>query len=284
MKDKIKQIIERLPEKDNSMNGMTLQNCSIELYPDTESYNFGEVMNNINFYCSQNDCQYAIMLHDQDYYSEDTYSNRELIGRKGQKKSDHYHYLIHFPHRVVLTTIADKFGIEPRWIKRLKKDQDFDNMLIYCTHIRYDDKIKHHYEPDNYNTNIMDYIRYLYDLELKKIDDVQKNIVNDTITILKSEDHKYSVERLVLDLENLDYGINDILKYYRILKDLIVEHNQEIERMNIIENAKAKAYQTAYMEKNQMFDLADAFGSTEIERDEKNYYLVRTEKGKKKGK
>lgn len=283
MKNNIKMVVDRLPKKDNDLNGMTMQNCSIELYPNTESYDFADIMHNLNDYCTEHNCQYAIMHHDQDIYYQDTYSDRVLIGRKGQPKADHYHYLIHFPHRMVLTDFADKIGIEPRWIKRLKKDQDFDNMLIYLTHIRYPEDEKHHYPVDDFNSNITDYIRYLYDLEIQKQEQVQNNIVNDTIEILKSDlDHKFSIERIIIDLETYDYQISDILKYYRIIKDLVYEHNIQIESLTIIDQAKAEAMKKAYNDKVEMFNVADTFGSTKVEFNDKNYMLVRTEKGKKK--
>lgn len=218
-------------KKDDSQNKeITMQHCCLELYPDSESYKFTQVMSLLTDYIEQKGVQYAYMYHDKDFYVDDKYSNHELIGRKGELKKPHYHIVLHFKHYVNLGDLALYLGIEKRWIKKLKKDSDFDNLLIYCTHIRYPPEIKHHYPVDDYTSNIMDYIRYLYDLELARIQaqGENKNIIYKTIEILESNQNvRFSLKKMINELNK--YDINVLNKYYRIIKDLIYEHNMSFD-------------------------------------------------------
>ena len=172
----IKNTVERVANIVHSQQ-KTMQYCSIELYVETESYNFNEVFERIKQYCADNGSQYVAMLHDSDYYSENTFNDlHQLIGTKGQKKADHCHVLISFKYRVLLSDIAVKFGIEERWIKILKKSIDFDNMIVYLTHIKYDESVKHHYSPSLFDSNITDYCKFIYDNAVAAMESNQANI------------------------------------------------------------------------------------------------------------
>lgn len=132
--------VERLEKKSNEPKSITLQYCSIELYQVSDSYDSEQVLQRIKTDCLPPKTAYVIALHDRDVYTEDTFNSyKELIGTKGQKKASHYHILLKLPYRMYRCDIANKLGIEERWILKLKKEQDFDNMIWYVTHEKYED-------------------------------------------------------------------------------------------------------------------------------------------------
>lgn len=220
-----------IPKKEYKNSQKTIKYCSIELYPESESYDFDKVFEKIKEYCKTNQASYVSMLHDLDYYTEDTFDHQyKLIGRKGQKKSAHVHCLLSFGKRVDLNGFANTIGIEERWIKILKHDYDFDNMIVYLTHIKYDESIKHHYSPSQFDSNISDYCQFIYDNAISEIESNEENIVTFCLGVLKANKSKKVTYEMMLDCVLADgtYNINDYNKYYRVIKDLISEHNLAI--------------------------------------------------------
>lgn len=282
----LQETADRIKKDYTQDSSVTAKAVTIEIYEVSESYDSVLVLKKIKEYCNEKGTQYAIMKHDQDIFSKDTFSkDHRLLGRKGQKKDTHYHINLYFKNRVHISDLSIAFGIEDRWIQKLKKDQDFDNMLIYCTHIRYDESEKHHYEPSLYDSNIQDYINALYDVEIEKQESAQDNIVCFLSKYLVSFDKKMSYQSMIDVLLKNDYEINQILKYYRILSDLVREHNNNMD-YNDLSNAVAKARADADMVNQDRLDkisgLADTFGTTKIEINGKTYMLTNIEKEGKK--
>lgn len=216
-----------VPNKEYDKEQKTMEYCSIEVYEVSESYDSEKVINNIKNYCASHNGRYAIMLHNKDYYSENTFdSNYRLIGRKGDKKANHYHCVISFKNRVYLNDIALKFGIEDRWIKILKHDYDFDNMIVYCTHVKYDPLVKEHYSPTLFDSNILDYCSYLYDHVVQMIESEDNNIIGYVIEFFGHIKKKCSYESVFGAILQGNYSVSDYNKYYRVIKDLLIEHNQ----------------------------------------------------------
>lgn len=216
-----------VPKKNYDKEQKTIKYCSIEVYEVSKDYDSKKVIDSIKSYCASHNCRYAIMLHNKDYYSEDTFdSDYRLIGRKGDKKANHYHCLISFKNRVGLNDIALAFGVEDRWIKILKHDYDFDNMIVYVTHVKYDPVVKAHYDPSLFDSNIQDYCSYLYDHIVSDLESEQNNICTYVVEYLGSLKKKCSYENLMLAIFQGGYGLNDYNKYYRVIKDLLIEHNQ----------------------------------------------------------
>lgn len=211
--------------------GMTIKYCSLLLYEKSDSYGGRtgkDIIDEIVKLSEEMKFNYSYIFHDDDYFEEDTFdSNKNLIGVKGEKKDNHYHVVIGFRYRIVLSDFALKLHIEDRFIEKLKKEIDYDNMLIYLTHIRSPNK--HEYEFQSVHSNILDYNRYLYEKALEQLEDNKKNIINHCIDFIKS---KKSKKIRYIDLYNylvgMDIGINEYNKYYRIIKDLVIDHNQLI--------------------------------------------------------
>jgi len=225
--NELKDTAKKVADKEHSQQ-KTMQYCSIELYTETESYDFNKVFKRIKKYCEKNGSQYVAMLHDSDFYSENTFNDlHQLVGTKGQKKANHYHVLISFKYRVLLSDIAVKFGIEERWIKILKKSIDFDNMIVYLTHIKYDESVKHHYSPSLFDSNITDYCQFIYDHAISVIESNNVNICTSVSDWLNTNIHRVKMNQ-VMAFVLKDYDLNDYNKYYRIIKDLVIDHNQKM--------------------------------------------------------
>lgn len=233
--DKIEKELQKLIKKINDSDKheqeqKTLKFCSIEIYEVSKDYDSKKVIESIKDYCASHNCKYAIMLHNNDFYTKDTFdSDFRLIGHKGDKKANHYHCLIAFKNRVGLNDIAIAFGVEDRWIKILKHDYDFDNMVVYLTHIKYDPLVKTHYSPTLFDSNIQDYCSYLYDQVVSDMESEQNNICTFVIAYLHTLEKKCTYESLIMAIFQGGYGLNEYNKYYRVIKDLLIEHNQNFD-------------------------------------------------------
>lgn len=220
-----------VPDKEYTTDQKTCGQCSIELYPDSTSYNFKVVLCNILYYCFKNKAVYHYMHHDQDYYNDTTFDSfKKVIGVKGQAKKHHVHIAIKFKSRVAINDICLEFGIEDRWLKILKHDYDFDNMIVYQTHILYNESEKHHYSINDGKTNISDYAHYLYDKAVEKAERKQDNICVYVLNYLEKLNGKTNTANIMqYVLMNDDYTLYQFNQYYRIIKDMIFDHNKNFD-------------------------------------------------------
>ena len=224
--------VQKTKKEFDEPDSVTFQYCMLEIYEKSDDYKGKTGKDIIELIKQSSDkfYNYSIMFHDQDFYSENTFDKyKNLIGVKGQKKSNHYHVVLGFRYRVRLSDIALKFGIPDRFIQKLKKEIDYDNMLVYLTHIKYDDNVKHHYPIDDIDSNIYDYNLYLYDKALSEIEISSHNIVNETYSILQTHKSKrYKTMDIYQALILKGYGVNEFNKYYRVIKDMVIEHNLDL--------------------------------------------------------
>lgn len=138
LRKSLKSIINALPKKEEN-EAKTIKQCSIELYEVSDSYDSKQILSNIKEFALSNQTAYVIVFHDKDVFTEDTFNSyKQLVGRKGEPKKPHYHVLLKFPYRMNLGDVALRFGIEERWILKLKKESDFDRMIWYVTHEAYE--------------------------------------------------------------------------------------------------------------------------------------------------
>lgn len=137
----LEETIKRLEDKKNDLpKSPTIQYCSIELYKVSDSYDSESVLQSIKKDALPDKSAYVIAYHDRDVFTENTFNSyKQLIGVKGEPKKPHYHILVRLPYRMYRCDLAQKLGIEERWILKLKKESDFDNMIWYLTHEKYED-------------------------------------------------------------------------------------------------------------------------------------------------
>ena len=219
--------------------GLKVQWASVEIYRDTESYDCDVVLNTIKKWCEDHKSQYVIMLHDKDIYSKDTFKNHILVGKKGDKKKPHYHCLVSLPYRRYLNDLSIAFGIEDRWIKKLKTERDFDNMIVYVTHLRNPEK--QYYPPENWDTNIREYCEYIYNLSEEQMENDIGNPVHAFLhNVLRTIDHIVTYQFMYRWLEANDFTLMDIQKSWKILSDMLIEHNRQFEMVTINERLSDK--------------------------------------------
>lgn len=112
------------------------------LYPDSESYNFDMVLQNIKLMAYK----FAYILHDQDYYtSEDCDSDTDL----GKKKKDHFHVVFFWDNSYQLGYIANKIGLPSNY---MQKTESRSGAIQYLTHKNNPEK--HQYNISDIVTNI----------------------------------------------------------------------------------------------------------------------------------
>lgn len=256
--ESVKDTADRISAEFEKPKGLTLQYCAIEVYETSEYYNGKsgeEIIEKIVSSADDKGYSYCIMKHDNDFYTENTFdSNHRLIGKKGMKKENHWHVVLGLKYRLPLSDVALWFGIPDRFIKKLKSEKDFDNMLVYLTHIKYHQDIKTHYDPSLCVSNIEEYFMFLYDNALKQIEENEINVATYVISYLQDVKHKVDYRKIIPDLL-LEYQINDILKYFRIIEKLVQEHNQQFD----IDIQHEKATDMIKMLENRVVELQQNF-------------------------
>lgn len=279
LNSQLQNIVERTKKDYEKKESVTIQQCSIELYEVSDSYDCKSVLQKLKTYCEDVKAQYVIAFHNNDFYAENTFDDhKRLVGVKGTKKSNHYHCVIHFPYRIKLSDLAIRLGIDDRWIMIIKKESGFDEMIWYVTHEAYPIDIKAHYEYQLFDTNIMDYVEWLVQSRREKIEQGNKNIVHDFIKILDGYDKKISYQQFYQIFQGLEYGINDIKQYYQILKDIMISHNAEQYIQEKIDGiVDRKFIEAKVKDKNMIENLektVDSFGCVTIDDNGKKYVLT----------
>lgn len=87
---------------------------------------------------------YALILHDKDYYTEDTEEHC-----KGEIKKQHWHVVLRFNQAVWSSAICKELQIEEKFIENVKR---FDNAIQYLIH--YNDNDKYQYSVDEVSGNL----------------------------------------------------------------------------------------------------------------------------------
>lgn len=281
----LSETVARTEKEYEAPKGLTLQYCTLEIYEASEDYKSGkgiDIINKIKTLADEKKYSYSIIFHDNDFYTENTFdSYKRLIGTKGQKKANHYHVVIGFRYRVQLSDVAIWFDIPDKFIEKLKGEKDYDNLLTYLTHVKYDEKIKTHYSVDSIDSNIKDYCVFLYDQAVKSIEENQNNIINYLMETLSNYPKRISYAETILILEN-EYNIGDILKYFRIIEKLVFEHNTEKQIADDVEKAidYARAVETRCSDQiikereatlNDLYDEVSVTGCKVTKHNDKEY-------------
>lgn len=285
LEESIKKVVDNLDKKPKDINDFLdtkTIGLTIELYPEDENYDCDKVLKAIVERCTELDCLYAYCLHDNDFFSENTFdSNKRLIGRKGQKKKNHYHVVIMFNYPTVIGDFMLSIGFSQiRFVKKLKKPLEVDNMILYLSHIKYPNKHQYHNNGDvtgYIESNRFDYCNYLH------LTYHPKSAIKYAIKLSQENTHRYiRKEDVFLACDEAEIGYDDYLKAYRVVKDIIDEHNRELE---IISPNLEKAYVRQMSEMNKkeeslkksdkaIRELAETFGSIRVEFDGKEMMVV----------
>lgn len=239
IKESIADTCRRLVPTDTSVpSSIKLINYSMILYEDTDDYNINDVIKKLVDYCNENEYLYCYIKHDKDYYQKNTYDDHfRLIGKLGDKKKTHYHFLICQNSYSYLTDIATRFGIKQNLITKCKYPT---NMIIYFSH-KYE-RNKHEYPITSIKTNRENYINYIYDEYKAPVMNLLKKLLETDETIFLKDLINYC------DDNNLEYK-----SQYQVIKDLIYEHNNYIksrykEALDInIEKARHEIAKENYM-------------------------------------
>lgn len=292
----VKNFVETLDKNADDTNSFLEKKAiglTIELYQQTTDYDCDKVLKKIVEYCEHYDCLYAYCLHDSDYFTDNTFnSRRELIGRKGEKKQNHYHVVIQFNYETVIGDFVAKLDIPDedkfcRFIKKLRKPMEIDNMLLYLSHIKYPNKHQYHDNNDitkYIKSNRLEYVNYLH------LTYHPKSAIKYTIKLSQDFEGRYlRKEDVFLACDEAEIGYDDYLKAYRVIKDIVDEHNRELEivspklekaYMRMAEEKKADEKKTAMNEK-RIRELAETFGCLRVEFDGKEMMVVNVPERKK---
>lgn len=272
-KTTLKDVVDKLP--DNSDVPIKKTICfAVELYPDDTNYNCDDVLKFFVNWSELHGHTYAYILHDEDYYLKTTFDNNyRVLGRKGDLKKPHYHFVCAMANQVPID-IGDVLIKIPELPKRFVKcvpASKIDAMFLYLSHIKYPEKT--FYPLDKHVTNNKDYLQGLHENYHPEsaVNFVLHYLIGQNCSITYA--HMWHV---ALDVYHIPY--DDYKRNYNIIKDLIIEHNLEFrqENLNIMRNEdiSIKANQQKEAELKKMCSLADCFGTTYIELNGKKYLLV----------
>ena len=193
------------------------------LYVDTVE-NRNRVYSIINIIKSKSDSlAYAYIYHDKDTYNEDTFdSNFRLLGRKGDLKKEHYHIYLNFNSPIPVDRFESTFNLTSKDYL-IVKPKDWDNKLLYLTHVLHEDKYQ--YDMDSIQSNINDYICMVYRTRLanRKIDIVP--YIVDYINNYSLYTF-ISLSELIPDLLNHCYEQKEIRSTIYLINSLVNEHNR----------------------------------------------------------
>lgn len=137
------------------------------LYPDTTDYDIGTVLDNITGFK-----EYAYIVHDSDLLDD------------GTPKKTHIHAVIRQDTPGTRSAIANKLGIDEKWVQFAGK---WSTVVRYLVHA--DDDEKYHYPPSNIVSNfeVNKYIKYKDDIAMASVilNQIVDNKCTSTIDLVK---------------------------------------------------------------------------------------------------
>lgn len=298
LKESIQALSEVLDKKPKDLNAFLESKTlglTLELYEQDENYDCDKILKAIIRECEERDCLYAYCLHDSDFFTENTFDvNKRLIGKKGQKKQNHYHVVIQFNYPSIIGDFINKLGLDDeakfsRFIKKLKNPREIDNMLLYLSHIKYPNK--HPYydletkEVTKYIvSNRLDYCNYIH-MTYKP-----KSAIKYAIRMCEEHEGRYLLKSDVfMACDEAEIGYDDYLKAYRVVKDIIDEHNRTLEivspkleqsYMRLVKDKQLDQKDSELTDK-KIRELAETFGAIRVEFAGKDMMVVNIPQGKK---
>lgn len=188
------------------------------LYPDSENYDFAEVMDSLLGYAEE----WSYMLHDKDV---------ESVTENGvetqQKMKPHYHVCIRFKNPRIRAVIANNIGIPKNYIERAKSWKLANEYLI---HQNDQDKYQYHFLDVCANFNYAELIG-------KKKTEVEK--VNEIFEYIN--DFKcYDIVRLTEFARTNPTVWDGFRRNYTIIKDYCFEMSRREEKVDQIYQLQEK--------------------------------------------
>ena len=162
---------------------------------------------------------------------------------------------------------------------KVKKESLMDGLYWYYTHEQYDEHEKHHYDYRLFDTNIADYLDYVIHMYRSKQLENQTDIITKFISDITSIDTVISYVQFYQILYSLDYTLSEIKQYYNQLKDLLIEHNNEVsKKMESMKDEEDRKRFQRYVNDKLITDhsckLVDEFGTVIIENDNGKKYVL----------
>ena len=273
-------------DEEKFLNSKTL-GLALEFYTVDESYKADVVLDKLIKRCEELDCLYAYILHDKDIYTDNTFDkSKKLLGRKGELKKAHYHFVVQFNYPSVIGDFILTTDIPIRFVKKLRNSGEVDNMLLYLSHIKYPNKYQYHKNGDIKGyivTNRFDYIEWLH-MSYKP-----KSAIKYAITYSQEHQGRYiRTGDYFLQADQDEISYDEFLKTYRVVKDILNEHNKEVEIVSPWFDSECAKMQTK-VNKAQRHEcdndkrirmLAETFGCTRVEFDGKEMLVVNLPQGK----
>lgn len=160
---------------------------------------------------------YAMVLHNRDYWTEeDSKNNPERVS--GELKKEHWHIVLRFNQAVWSSAICKELEIEHNFIENVKR---FDNALQYLIH--YNDTDKAQYTIDDVSGNLKQKLVE----SINKVEKSEGEKVCELIEYIDSQDMKISLKQFA------NYcAVNGYWAEFRrsasIFIRIIDEHNQSL--------------------------------------------------------
>jgi len=275
LKNQIKNTVKRT-KKDETEQSVKTVCLNIELYPDDTNYNYQEVLNKLVSECDRKGHTYAFIIHDKDVYTKNTFDrNYKLIGRKGDIKKVHCHFIVLFKNGEPVDDgdFLLNIPLPSRFVRTVPKSK-IENAVLYLSHIKYPEK--HFYHWSLINTNNREYIDGLHE------DYRPSSAVNFVIHYIQNLNYvRFSdVWQQALNISGIGY--QDYMKSYSAIKDIINQHNNDFKEKkleyDISDKIRTDAKIKTEAELSKMFNIASTFGTTQIEHNGQMFTLVANEK------
>lgn len=176
------------------------------LYPDNEQH--CQAVKKI-----EQSYDYALILHNKDYYTESSDSHIE-----GELKKEHWHVVVRFSQARWSSSICKDLCIEENYIEDVKR---FDNAIQYLIH--YNDSDKAQYSINEVKGN----------LKQRLIESINKNEKNEgekvveLINYIDSQNHKISIKAFANYCASQGYW-SEFRRSASIFIRMIDEHNNNL--------------------------------------------------------
>lgn len=221
------------PTDDVNYSKAKFQNWSCILYEDTTDYDCLSLLSDIEQYCNDKGYLFCSILHDKDYYLQNTYDdNYNLVGKVGELKKPHLHVLVAQDSYSYLCDLSTRFHLQQHYFQRVKK---VDAYINYLTHK--DEPKKHLYSFDDIHTNRPNFVGYV--LDTYHINDVMHYVYNRCCDDTKNFNFRDLVSYCV------DNGLQIKPKDFQLIRELINEHksiyHQNIQLDNSLDKARVRS-------------------------------------------
>lgn len=137
---------------------------------------------------------------------------------------------------------------------------------------------KAHYDYHNFDTNISEYVEYIVNIQRQRKEQIS-NIVNDLLAYSNSiDDMKISYQMFYGYLYDEGYTLSEIKEYYNLLKDILMEHNRNMDNPAHVQHEIDKRVMEGRVKDKKSWEnaekIVDEFGATVIENDNGKKYVL----------